>query len=172
MVMFLVFLSAVVTNQTGFCQQKTGQSSSAQDLIIKSEIETAISMLQTIYTKHQKGEMTLAQAKLLGAELLRGLRYGTDGYFWADTTEGINVVLYGQKDVEGKNRIDLKDSRGKPLVKDLIAKAKAGGGYEDYWFPKERQTTPFPKRGYVQLFEPFGWVIGTGYYLSTDKPAK
>jgi methyl-accepting chemotaxis protein len=165
-VVFLVLLSATALSQTAFCQQRA-EKVSAWDLVIKSEVETAISMLETVFAKHQKGEMTLEQAKKLGADLLRGLRYSKDLYFWADTTEGINVVLYGQKDVEGKSRIDYKDAKGKLLVKDLIVKAKAGGGYEDYWFPKEGQKTPFPKRGYVQLFKPFGWVIGTGYYLET-----
>ncbi len=140
--------------------------------MIKSEVETAISMLQTIFSKHQKGELTLEQAKQLGADLLRGLRYGKDGYFWADTTEGVNVVLYGRKDVEGKSRLEFKDYKGKFFIKDFIAKAKAAGGYEDYWFPKQNQATPLPKRGCVQLFKPFGWVVGTGYYVATDKVTK
>ncbi len=83
-------------------------NSSAQDLLIKNEVETAVSMLQAIFTIHQKGELTLEQAKKLGADLLRELKYGTEGYFWADTTEGVNVVLYGRKDVEGRNRIGLQ----------------------------------------------------------------
>jgi methyl-accepting chemotaxis protein len=166
-VMFLVFLGTTTLIPTAFSQQKAEKS--PWDLVIKSEIETAMSMLQTVYTKHQKGEMTLEQAKKHGADLLRGLRYGPGLYFWADTTEGVNVVLYGQKNVEGTNRLQYKDSKGKLLVRDLIVKAKAGGGYEDYWFPKEGQQAPLPKRGYVQLFEPFGWVVGTGYYLETIK---
>jgi len=47
-----------------------------QDLLIKSEVETAVSMLQAIFTKYQQGEMTLEEAKKLGADLLRELRYG------------------------------------------------------------------------------------------------
>ncbi len=42
--------------------------------LIKSEVETVISMLQAIYTKHQEGEMSVAQARKLGADLLRELR--------------------------------------------------------------------------------------------------
>jgi methyl-accepting chemotaxis protein len=147
----------------------TGKGSSAEDRMIKSEVETAISMLQAVYSKHQKGGLTLEQARQLGADLLRGLRYGKDGYFWADTTAGVNVVLYGRKDVEGKNRLESKDHKGNFLIKEFIAKAKAGGGYKNYWFPKENQKTPLPKRGYVQFFKPFGWVVGTGYYLRTTK---
>jgi methyl-accepting chemotaxis protein len=39
-------------------------------------------------------------------DLLRDMHYGTDGYFCADTKEGVNVVLYGRKDTEGRNRIN------------------------------------------------------------------
>ena len=174
-ILVAVFLTLSVTTvfgQVAFGQSKIGKDPSAQDVLINGEVETAISMLQAIFSKHQKGELTLEQAKQLGAELLRGLRYGKDGYFWADTTEGVNVVLYGRKDVEGKNRLESKDDKGKFFVKHFIGTAKAGGGYENYWFPKENQTTPLPKRGYVQLFEPFGWVVGTGYYLASDEVVK
>jgi methyl-accepting chemotaxis protein len=81
----LVVLSCISV----FCLYAAGQTgkweTSSQDLLIKSEVETAVSMLQAIYAKHTRGEMTLDQAKKLGADLLRQLRYGTDGYFWADT---------------------------------------------------------------------------------------
>lgn len=131
---------------------------------IKSEVETAVSMLQAVYEKHRHGAMSLEQAKALGADLLRELRYGDDGYFWADTTDGVNVVLYGRKDVEGRNRIEDKDLKGTCYVKEFLTKAKAGGGYVEYWFTKKEQTEPLPKRSYVLPFAPFGWVIGTGYY--------
>ena len=161
----LILSVTLVLAQGAFCQSRKAKGSSAQDQMIKSQVETAISMLQTIYSKHQNGELTLEQAKQLGADLLRGLRYGQDGYFGADTTEGVNVVLYGRKDFEGKNRLEFKDYKGKFIVKEFIAKARGGGGYIDYWFPKENQSVPLRKRRYVQLFEPFGWVVGTGYYL-------
>ncbi len=137
---------------------------SAQDQIVKSQVETAVSMLQAIAEKHKKGEITVEQAKKLGADLLRELRYGTDGYFWADTTEGVNVVLYGRQDVEGRNRIKDKDLNGIFYVKTFIEKARAGGGYVEYSFPKKGEEKPLSKRSYVLLFEPFDWVVGTGYY--------
>jgi len=141
-----------------------GETPSPQDVLIKSEVETAVSMLQAIYTKHQRGEMSLDKAKKLGADLLRKLRYGSDGYFWADTTEGVNVVLYGRKDVEGRKRIEDKDPQGTYYIKEFLAKAKEGGGYVEYSFPKKGETAPVAKRSYVLPFKPFGWVVGTGYY--------
>jgi len=163
-IVFMVFLSVAFLCLPVSSQAGKMENSSTQDLLIKSEVETAVSMLQAIFTIHQKGELTLEQAKKLGADLLRELRYGTEGYFWADTTEGVNVVLYGRKDVEGRNRIEDKDHQGTFYIKEFMAKAKAGGGYAEYWFPKEGQTKIQPKRSYVLLFEPFGWVVGSGYY--------
>ncbi|MGA3083555.1 MAG: cache domain-containing protein [Thermodesulfobacteriota bacterium] len=149
---------------TALAQTERPGNCAVQDLLIKSEVETAVSMLQAIYAKHQQEELTLKEAKKLGADLLRELRYGTDGYFWADTTEGVNVVLYGRKDVEGRNRLEDKDFKGTYYIKEFLTKAKAGGGYVEYRFPKKGETTAQPKRSYVLLFKPFGWVVGSGYY--------
>ncbi len=145
-------------------EQTATLETSLQDLLIKNEVETAVSMLQAVYAKHSQGEMTLDQAKQLGASLLRELRYGADGYFWADTMVGVNVVLYGRKDVEGRNRLEDRDPNGTFYVKAFMEKANAGGGYIDYLFPKMGETIPQNKRAYVLLFKPFGWVVGTGYY--------
>ena len=136
----------------------------SKDFLIKCEVETAVSMLQAIYEKHVSQEITLESAKKLGADLLRDLRYGENGYFWADTTEGVNVVLYGRKDVEGINRFEAQDHKGNFFIKNILAAGIAGGGYTEYWFPKLAQEEAIPKRSYSLLFEPFGWIVGTGYY--------
>ncbi|MEA3419123.1 MAG: cache domain-containing protein [Campylobacterota bacterium] len=164
MTVFVVLLNITFLYLPTNAQAEKLETSLAQDILIKSEVETAVNMLQAIYTKHQEGEMSLIQAKKLGADLLRELRYGSEGYFWADTTEGVNVVLYGRKDVEGKNRLEVKDMQGTFYIKEFLAKSKEGGGYVEYWFAKKGQTASQPKRSYVLLFEPFGWVVGSGYY--------
>jgi len=158
------FLSVIIFGLSAMAQTQGVANTATQDLLIKSEVETAVSMLAAIHARQQKGEMTLEKAKELGANLLRELRYGKDGYFWADTTQGVNVVLYGRKDVEGRNRIKDKDPKGVYYVKEFLAKGKVGGGYVEYQFVKQGQTTPLPKKSFVMPFQPFGWVIGTGYY--------
>jgi methyl-accepting chemotaxis protein len=160
----VVLLSVAFLSLSAVAQPDKQENPSAQDVLIKSEVETAVSMLRAVFAKHQQGAMTLEKAKELGADLLRELRYGTDGYFWADTTEGVNVVLYGRKDVEGRNRLEDKDQKGRFYVKEFLAKGRTGGGYVEYLFTKQGQTTARPKRSYVLLFEPFGWVVGSGYY--------
>jgi methyl-accepting chemotaxis protein len=135
------------------------------DKSARNEVEAAISVLQATYDRSQKGEITLDDAKKLAADLIRSMRYEKSNYFWVDTYDGTNVVLLG-KPVEGKNRIDTQDKKGKYIVKEFIANAqKPGGGYLDYWFPRPGSDTPFPKRGYSLDFKPFGWVVGTGNYV-------
>ena len=169
---FLMIAFVIVLVNTFLCLPANAKNNkiekveqlTSQDMLIKCEVETAVSMLQAIYKKYQNKEMTLKQAKKLGADLLRELKYGSDGYFWADTTKGVNVVLYGKKDVEGKNRLEAKDKKGNFYIKDFIKKGMSGGGFLDYWFPKKNQKKALRKRSYALLFKPFGWIIGTGYY--------
>lgn len=168
---FLVFLMMSVVIVSSAAKEPVdfnAEKRSLEDRLIKCEVETAVSMLQAIFTKHQQAEMSLMEAKKLGADLLRELRYGTEGYFWADTIDGVNVVLYGRKGVEGKSRIDEKDRNGTFFIREFLNTAKAGGGYVEYWFPKKGKKIAQPKRSYVLLFKPFGWVVGSGYYPVND----
>ncbi|WP_243319730.1 methyl-accepting chemotaxis protein [Geothrix sp. SG200] len=129
------------------------------------EVETAASMLKAIAERQQKGEIKADEARQLGADLLRGLRYDGEGYFWADTVDGLNVVHATQPGLEGKNRIDAVDPKGTPYMRDIIQAGTSGGGYSNYWFPKQGGSVPLPKRAYSLLVPSFGWVIGTGNYV-------
>ena len=128
------------------------------------QVETAVSMLKRLSDRVSRGEMKLDDAKKVGADLLRELRYDKDGYFWADTTEGVNVVLLGRPD-EGKNRVDKLDKKGNAFVRELLRAGRAGGGYTDYYFPRKEGGDALPKRAYTLEFAPFGWVVGTGNYV-------
>jgi methyl-accepting chemotaxis protein len=157
----IVILLCLLLGATLFADTQTV----SKDLLIKYEVETAISMLAAVEAKHEKDEMTLEEAKKLGADLLRGLRYGKEGYFWADTDAGINVVLYGKKEVEGRSRIDAKDANGVSYIREFLRLGREGGGFTEYLFPKLGEEKAVAKRSFVMPFKPFGWVIGSGYYL-------
>lgn len=129
------------------------------------EVESAVSILQNLYDQSQKGFISLEDAKKQGANLLRNMRYDKEGYFWADTVDGVNVVLLGN-DAEGKNRFDSKDVKGSYFIRNIIKNGmEEGGGYTEWWFPKKDGKVALPKRGYSLLFKPFGWVVGTGNYI-------
>lgn len=134
------------------------------DDLIKEQVDSVISLCQTIYDQQQAGVYTEAEAKKLAADLIRELRYGDNGYFWVDTYDGTNVVLLGNA-TEGTNRYESVDANGYAMIKDIIsAGQQEDGGYVDYVYPKEGETEPSPKRSYSRAFEPYGWIIGTGNY--------
>ena len=132
---------------------------------IKNQVDNAISMLDAVYAGYENGDYSYEEAETRGADLLRELRYGDGGYFWADTYDGDNVVLLGSE-TEGTNRMETKDAEGYQMVKEIIRVGQEpDGGYTDYVFPKEGETESSPKRSYSRAFEPFGWVVGTGNYI-------
>lgn len=146
--------------------EKTLEEAMYQDYddSIKGEVDNALSTLDYYNNLYVNGECTLEEAKKQAADHLRDLRYGDNGYFWADDTEGNNIVLLGSS-TEGTNRMETKDGNGYQMVKDIIAVGQQpDGGYCDYVFPKEGETENSPKRSYSKLYEPFGWVVGTGNY--------
>jgi signal transduction histidine kinase len=84
---------------------------------------------------------------------------------------GFDGVLYvnpGAPDLEGTNRLDQKDSKGKLVARDFIVTAKSkGAGWVDYYFPKPGEKQPSKKISYVKKARlPSGEevVVGAGIY--------
>ncbi|HUX42478.1 MAG TPA: methyl-accepting chemotaxis protein [Rectinemataceae bacterium] len=166
-ILFVIFLT--MFNSTSKADIANLETTLMSDFDLKSKeiVEAAASMLAKVGALKDSGALTPAQARELGLSLLREIRYGADGYFWADTPAGVNVVLLGNKEKEGVNRLGAKDNNGFEYVKSFIEKGKAGGGYTDYWFPRAGQTQALPKRSYTLYVPSFDIVIGTGNYIDT-----
>ena len=145
----LLVVGILITSIVGIYQERKLSTDSLNSLEkamrsdyddeIKNQVGAAISVINEIYKDYQNGEYTEDEAKLLAADLVREMRYGENGYFWIDTYEGDNVVLLGS-DTEGTNRINTEDANGYKMVADIIKNGKNGGGYTDYYFPKEGET--------------------------------
>ena len=157
----IIQLTALRTNATAILEESIRAD---YDQSIKEQVDNALSMLNGVYAQYENGDCSLDEAKEMGASLLRDLRYGEAGYFWADTYDGNCVVLLGSE-TEGTNRMETKDANGYEMVREIIRVGQEpDGGFVDYMFPKAGETEPSPKRSYSKAFEPFGWVIGTGNY--------
>ena len=109
------------------------------------------------------------KTKQHAAEQIRALRYGPEGkdYFWVqDLTPGMIAHPY-RPDLDGKYIGDFTDSRGVKIFSvfaEIVRKNKEG--YADYvWQWKDNPERQEAKESYLRLFEPWGWVIGTGIYL-------
>ena len=133
---------------------------------LKNETQEAMSVCQIMYDRYQAGEMTLEEAKKESADIIRELKYNDgSGYFWVDTSQGVNVVLLG-RDTEGQSRWDSVDPNGNYFIQEMIKNGmQDGGGYTELMFAKPNETEPLPKINYTAYFEPFDWVMGTGVWV-------
>jgi len=143
------------------------KSSMLEDRKVKTRnlIESALGVL----TYHQKlaadGKLSLEDAKKSATEVLRAQRYDATNYFFILDNTHRYVLIPPKPENEGKDVSEMKDARGKFLVKEIVATGQAGGGFIEYWFPKAGQQEAEPKLGYIGQFAPWGWAIGTGIYI-------
>jgi methyl-accepting chemotaxis protein len=131
---------------------------------IRWQTEQANTMLNAIGKLQDEGKLDRDTAFSLAQTLMNALRYGPEGYFWADTVEGVCVANGSKPENIGRNRMNDVDAKGFRLIEAIITAGKNGGGYTDYWYPKLGKTDPEPKRGYSLLNPAFNWVLGTGNY--------
>lgn len=146
-------------------EQMEARMRTSYDADIKHAVQSVVSSLNGVLAQQEAGVFSSKEAEGIAADIVRNAVYENNGYFWADTMEGINVVFLG-RDSEGTSRIDLEDHYGNKIIQSFIEIVKKdGAGYYEYYFPKPNETEPLPKRAYVELFKPYGWIIGTGNYI-------
>lgn len=97
--------------------------------------------------------------------LLSSLDYGPDGYFFVYSLDGRVLMHSRQPELVGQNLWELRDPQGRPTIQQLIAQAKAGGGYVDYLWRKPSSSQLAAKLGYVVAVPEWQWMLGTGLYL-------
>jgi methyl-accepting chemotaxis protein len=96
------------------------------------------------------------------------LRYGPKGedYFWINDMEPRMVMHPINPALDGTNLSANKDPNGKRLFMEFVNVCRdKGEGFVGYLWPMPGHAQPVPKLSYVKLFEPWGWVVGTGIYL-------
>ncbi|OQY04541.1 MAG: hypothetical protein B6I20_02865 [Bacteroidetes bacterium 4572_117] len=101
-------------------------------------------------------------------ENLRVLRYGTDGYLWINDLEPpYTVKMHATRpELEGQStvfNIPGTDVNVYEAFADICN--EYGEGFLEYSYFKPGQTEKLPKMSFIKLFEPMGWVIGTGVYI-------
>ncbi|MFZ7101778.1 MAG: methyl-accepting chemotaxis protein [Peptococcaceae bacterium] len=140
------------------------------DKMIKNEVETAGSILNTYYETYIEGLLTEREAQEAAKKAIKNMRYGEEGYFWIDDINGILIAHPMLPEQEGTDRSDIKDSAGTELIKEVIQAARdhKNSGFTDFMWEKPQDVGSgklSPKRAYSQLFEPWNWIVSTGNYV-------
>lgn len=135
---------------------------------LRQRVEEALVIAENIYETMHEGLSSENVASVI-REAIRPIRFNEEqGYFFILTREG-KVILYPtDPQIEGTNFFTNDAGGGPDTVKEIIrVSQEEGGGFHRYdWTkPGDDSGKLYQKVSYVGLFEPFGWVIGTGEYL-------
>ncbi|AOZ69049.1 chemotaxis protein [Rhodobacter xanthinilyticus] len=134
--------------------------------------DTAISALAHLQDEVDSGTITLEQAQAEARLQLTAMTFADSGYFYALDTKGVMLVHPTQPDWVNTNKLDYVDAKGTPIFVEMLKLVEAkGSGMLRYYFTKPGSTETEMKLGFVRIYEPWGWVVGTGSYVSDIEAA-
>ena len=128
---------------------------------LRSYVALALTSIDHLYGTGRDDEASKEQAKAI----LSSMNFGDDGYFYVYAQDGLNLVHPRQSDLVGTNLWNMHDADGVFVIRELIARAKEGGGFQRYLWPKPSTGKVERKLGYAVALPRWGWTLGTGIYL-------
>ena len=128
---------------------------------LRSYVALALTSIQHLYGAGRDDQGAKEQAKAI----LASMNFGDDGYFYVYDLEGQNLVHPRQPDLVGQNLWNMRDKDGTYVIRELIARAREGGGFQRYQWPKPSTGKVERKLGYAVELPRWGWMLGTGIYL-------
>jgi two-component system cell cycle sensor histidine kinase/response regulator CckA len=113
----------------------------------------------------QSGELTTAQAQARSLDMVKSMRFGNDDYFFVYDLD-LNAIGHPDDRIQGRNLTDMQDADGRYLLREARELVLTqGSGYLDYRWERLEGAVPSPKIGYLFLYEPWDWLVGTGVYV-------
>jgi methyl-accepting chemotaxis protein len=137
-------------------------------VLLRNALKQATSVMMACEREPSFGEGE--ERRAIAMSIIKNLRYGMEGedYFWVLDLKGAMVMhptrfeLYAQ-DVSG-----YKDKNGKKLFQHALDMAKEpGSGFMTYYWPPDYGEEPQPVLAYVEYFDPWYLVVGTGVFLDS-----
>jgi methyl-accepting chemotaxis protein len=133
---------------------------------LKNNISMAKNTIKSFYDKMQTEGLSENQAKSLALDYIKNMRYSNNNYYWVNDLDTKMLMHPISQSLNGKDVSNVQDVNGKYIFQEMVKLGKTkGSGLVEYTWNKPGIEEPQPKYSYVELFEPWGWVIGTGSYL-------
>ncbi|UVL86711.1 methyl-accepting chemotaxis protein [Pseudomonas sp. B21-028] len=134
-------------------------------------VEATMSVLRHFHDLEKNGMLSREDAQKQALAVVRAMRYDGDNYLWVNNLE-VKMLMHPDIKLEGQDLSDFKDPDGRTPFIDMVAIAKSqGGGLVRYRWLKPGSSEPVEKVSYVELFQPWGWVLGSGTYFDDVQAA-
>ena len=129
-------------------------------------VQAASGVLDYYHGLETAGSLSHDAAQQQALQVISKMRYDQGDYFWINDLRPFMVMHPTNPKLDGKDLSAIKDPDGVAIFNEMVALAKTqGSGNLAYRWPKPGADEPVAKTSYVQLFEPWGWVIGSGVYI-------
>ncbi|MCU1729387.1 methyl-accepting chemotaxis protein [Pseudomonas sp. 7P_10.2_Bac1] len=129
-------------------------------------VQAASGVLDYYHGLETAGTLSREAAQQQALLVIGKMRYDQDDYFWINDLRPFMVMHPTNPKLDGTDLSTIKDPDGFAIFNEMVALAKSkGSGQLAYRWPKPGADQPVQKTSYVQLFEPWGWVIGSGVYM-------
>ena len=129
--------------------------------------DLAFSQLDELQNQVETGQLDEATAREMGRATLDSLKFGTAGDFHAFDFDLVITANAFLPEWVGTRQPDLTDENGVKIYQEMLKIAKAEGqGSLIYHFANASTGVIEAKMGYIRVYEPWGWIVGTGAYVS------
>ncbi|WP_042885475.1 methyl-accepting chemotaxis protein [Achromobacter sp. DH1f] len=133
----------------------------------RQNVEIAFGLLQYAHNLEVAGTLTRDAAQDLAISLIKPLRYDHDEYFWINDVQRRMIMHPINPQLNGQDMSNYIDANGIHVFREFAALGEDGGtGFLRYQWAKPNHAIAEDKISYVRGFAPWGWVIGSGIYVS------
>ena len=132
---------------------------------LRAAIDMAVNTVKGFQAQEAKGELTREQAQKQAKDVLRNMRYLGDEYFYVYDSKGLGIMHPVRPEYEGKSHWDRQDKSGAYTIRTLVQAALNKTGFTETLTAKPGSDAQVSKMQYLQHYEPWDWVIGTGLYI-------
>ena len=136
-----------------------------QKALLVSQVNRVIDYID--YHRLKLTNISEKKLKKILTDYIDTIRYGDNGYIWIHDTDYYLISHPFRKNSIGKYDINLKDESGKFITRAFIniAVKNLDGGFLEYYWRKPNDKKATKKLGFVKLYAPWKWVIGSGLYM-------
>ncbi len=161
-------LSSEVRKIKSFLTSEKARAESQLETQIRQRVTEAHAVASHLYRTHQ-GRLSDKEIRQRIVEALRPMRFNDGrGYFFITSLDTTEHLFPPNPSFEGHKAQAIFSAKGVEVVDEMIGLVRRQGeGFLRYDWPlPDQPKNEHRKYSYVKLFAPYGWIIGTGDYLS------
>lgn len=133
---------------------------------VRNLVEIPYSILEQQYRMETEGKISRQEAQKRALDGIRSMRYDGENYFWINDEHPTMILHPLKPELNGTDLTSFHDSTGKAVFVAFVQAAQTpSGGYVYYLWPKPGEEKSVRKLSFVKRFAPWGWVVGTGFYI-------